>query len=51
MAFNLTAEDLRLTDRAGGQSLYPGAHGLEVWLGHGLTANLTATVPAAAVEV
>merc|ERR1712217_485171 len=42
--FELTASDLRLTDKAGGQSLYPGQHGLQIWLGHGAPQNLTITV-------
>ena len=44
VVFNLTEADLRLTDRVGGQSLYPGDHGLEVWLGHGAPAELTLKV-------
>lgn len=50
VAFKLSSEDLRLVDKSGGQSLYPGSHGLEVWLGHGLPVSLSAVVPAAATE-
>ena len=35
MNFNLTTEDLRLTDKAGGQSLYSGQQGLDVSTGFG----------------
>ena len=45
VTWNLTTEDLRLTDKVGGQSLYPGSHGLQIWLGHGAPANLTVVVP------
>jgi hypothetical protein len=48
--FKLTLEDLRLTDKAGGQSLYPGDHTLEIWLGHAAPVNLTATVSFATTE-
>ena len=43
--FNITTEDLRLTDKAGGQSLYPGSHIISVWMGHGQAQNLTLVVP------
>ena len=44
VSFNITTNDLRLVDKSGGSSLYPGAHGLQIWLGHGAPANLTAVV-------
>jgi hypothetical protein len=51
VAFNITTEDLRLTDKAGGQSLYSGNHGLSIWMGHGEPQNLTIVVPPFVHEV
>ena len=51
LSFNFISDDLRLTDKAGGASLYPGVHGIEVWLGHGAPANLTLAVAAEAAGV
>ena len=45
LVFNITSEDLRLTDKAGGQSLYPGTHTISIWMGHGQAQNLTLVVP------
>lgn len=45
VAFNITTGQLRLTDKAGGQSLYPGNHDLSIWMGHGESQNLTIVVP------
>jgi hypothetical protein len=44
VSFNLTTEDFRLTDKAGGQSLYPGNHILQIWLGHGAPANISVAI-------